>query len=400
MCSALVIGHGIEGEANAQFIRTEYPQVEVDFADRKDGEEYLKKQEDFDIAIKSPGLPKGLMTIPYTTGTNLFFSRNINRVIGVTGTKGKSTTASLIHHILTSAGITSSLAGNVGKPLIELLQEKVPEKAIIVAELSSYQLDDIEFSPHIAVALNLFPEHIPYHNSLELYYKAKQNITAHQRSNDVFIYNPRYELLTKWAKATRAHSKEFALLPPLDESQLTLKGDHNKENIQAVLTVADVLNIDPKKVEEAIYSFKPLPHRLERIGKYAGITFYDDAISTTPESTCAAIHTLPDTNTIFLGGEDRGYDFGELAQVILASNIENIVLFPVSGDHMFPTDPAGKNVLRTNSMDEAVKFAYLHTKKDKICLLSCASPSYSLWKNYIEKGNEFRKYVEEYGKKA
>ncbi len=143
----------------------------------------------------------------------------------------------------------------------------------------------------------------------------------------------------------------------------------------------------------AITTFKSLPHRLEKVGEYKEITFYDDAISTTPESTIAALKALPNTNTIFLGGEDRGYNFAALEQAILESRITNVVLFPTSGARIFTTRPKNITFLETSSMQEAVTFAYKQTKKGTICLLSTASPSYSVWKNFEEKGDEFKKWV-------
>jgi len=159
-----------------------------------------------------------------------------------------------------------------------------------------------------------------------------------------------------------------------------------------------LFKVSDEVIKKAIVGFKGLPHRLEYIGEFKGIKFYDDAISTTPESTIVAIQALPNTATIFLGGEDRGYDFNELEKILRKSNIKNIVLFPDTGERILKSKEEFK-VLETHSIEEAVKFAFKYTPKGKICLLSTASPSYSLWKNFEEKGDLFQKFIKIHGTK-
>lgn len=153
-----------------------------------------------------------------------------------------------------------------------------------------------------------------------------------------------------------------------------------------------MLSVPDKTIARAAKEFKGLPHRLEFVGEFYGIRFYDDAISTTPESTIAALRSIPEIGTIFLGGYDRGYDFSEMEKEIRALGIKNIVLFPQSGKRMF-SNRKGLNILETKDMGEAVRFAYQHTPQGAAALLSCASPSYGLWKNFEEKGDEFKKYA-------
>ena len=151
-------------------------------------------------------------------------------------------------------------------------------------------------------------------------------------------------------------------------------------------------------IREAIRSFRPLPHRLQDIGTYRKIRFVDDAISTTPESTIAALRALPNVQTIFLGGEDRGYSFGKLENEIRKRRVKNVVLFPTSGERIFRTT-RGLKVLQTRNMKSAVRFAYRHTPPGAICLLSTASPSYSVWRDFIEKGKAFQQSVRLFGKR-
>jgi len=179
-------------------------------------------------------------------------------------------------------------------------------------------------------------------------------------------------------------------------------GDHNKENIQAALTAADLFHISKDDIIKALKTFKPLLHRLENVGTFHDITFYDDAISTTPESTIAALQTLKNVGTLFLGGEDRGYDFSVLVNTIAEKGIQNIVLFPDSGEkiRILLKSKSGylPQICETKDMEAAVQFAFTHTKKKSICLLSTASPSYSVWKNFEEKGDLFKLYVRRYEK--
>jgi UDP-N-acetylmuramoylalanine--D-glutamate ligase len=179
-------------------------------------------------------------------------------------------------------------------------------------------------------------------------------------------------------------------------TDISLLGDHNKRNILSVFAVGSLVGIPKSITREVCMNFHGLPHRLEFIGTFRGISFYDDAISTTPESTIEGIRAFKgQVDTIILGGQDRGYDFAELARELKIENIRNVVLFPDSGDHIRPLLDSSYNILSTTSMEAAVKFAYSHTMLGKICLLSTASPSYNLWKNYEAKGSEFQKCVRE-----
>lgn len=352
-----IVGYGREGKVTEKYFKKYYPYITLGILDQSLDPDYLKKQADYDLAIKTPSIPRRLITIPYTTATNLFFSQNKNFTIGVTGSKGKSTTASLIYHILKTAGKKVRLLGNIGTPMLEYLLKPANPEEILVLELSSYMLEDIEYSPNIAVLTTLFPEHMDYHGSVEKYYKAKENIFKFQNPGD----------------------RAF------------------KQVADPAKKVAKYLGISDDLIAKAIKTFKPLPYRLELVGTFRGITFYDDALATAPEATIFAIKKLKNIGTIFLGGADRGYDFTELEKTLHKYKIKNIVLFPDTGRRMLASRQ-GFNILETTSMKEAITFAYAHTPRGSICLLSTASPSYSLWKNYEEKGKEFKRLVKKLGK--
>ncbi len=370
-----IIGYGKEGKITEEYLKLKYPNLKIGILDESTDKNYLKKQNEYDFAIKTPGIPKEKITIPYTTATNIFFSSIRNPTIGITGSKGKSTTTSLVYEMIKASGKKVRLLGNIGNPMLAVLLEKnIDPKEIFVIELSSYMLDDIQYSPNVALLLNLFPEHMNYHGSIEKYYAAKRNIFKFQKSSDKAFVAP------------------FTAKIPVADKNIPLLGEHNKTDIRAAITAAKTFGVQDAAIKKAIKSFKPLPHRLELVGTFNGITFYDDAISTTPESTIMAIKSLKKVDTIFLGGTDRGYDFTELEKIVKKYKIKNVVLFPDSGKRIFKSEK-GLNVLYTKSMEAAVAFAFKNTKADTICLLSTASPSYSVWKNFEAKGNEFQEFV-------
>lgn len=274
---------GKEGRSAEQYVTKNFPELELTILDQKDGENYLEKLTDFDVVIKSPGVSKDKITIQYTTPTNLFFTEAEKRglqTIGITGTVGKSNTTALITHILNHAGKKAIAMGNIGEPA--LVQLPMLHKGdVAVVELSSYQLDDIRYSPDIAVILQLLDDHKDYHGSLSKYHAAKQNITNFQTSKDILVYNQDIENIETWTKATQARTVSLekvmteSLLPPT--------------NVHAAYTVAREMGIGHDVIIRAINSFKGLSHRMEYVGEFHGIHFYDDARSSTPESTIYAI---------------------------------------------------------------------------------------------------------------
>lgn len=401
----LILGFGKEGKSALQFITHFHPDAEAGIADQTQGENYLKRQFDFDLVIKTPGIPKRLVTAPYTTAVNLFFGNAKGKIIGVTGSKGKSTTASLIHEILKEAGMKSHLVGNIGNPALNELLHKNSAEDIWVYELSSYNLDDIKYSPHISVFLNFFPDHMDYHGGVEEYWLAKKRIFAKAGKSDFFIYDSGSARIGELVKETRARAIAFEENLPLPESDIPLLGNHNLENVRAAVSAARLIKIPEEKIARAIKNFKSLPHRLEKVGTYKGITFYNDALATTPEATIAGIKSLGRIGTLIAGGQDRGYNFQELAQLIRERQIPNLVLFPASGAKIQSSirQQLGRRARNppqfhyAADMEEAVRLAYASTPKNSICLLSCASPSYTLWKNFEEKGDLFKKFVRKMG---
>ncbi len=399
MNNILIVGYGKEGRAAEEYLQKKYSNIEIAIADEKTHPDNFLKQENFDIAVRSPGVPKQKVKIYSTTGTNLFFSKNRNKTIGVTGTKGKSTVTTLIGHILKNSGRKVKILGNIGEPLINELMSSGLSDCLYVVELSSYQLDDLDYSPHIAVAVSLFNDHLDYHENSESYINAKKRITKFQSKKDLFIYNDSFNEFKEWATTSKAISKPFDNDLIIDMDSAQLNGAHNRDNMRAAITVCRELGLTDDQITAGLKTYKPLPHRLENVGTYKGVTFYDDAIAVIPEATIAALESLDKVDTLLLGGTDRGYDFSELEKVVKQKGVRNLVLFPDTGNKMFVSNRAEFNILETESMKEAVEFCYKNTKLGSICLLSTASPSYKLWKNFEEKGSEFQKFIRELGSK-
>ena len=237
MRNALIMGYGKEGKVTEEYLKKNFPDAEIGIADEEKDMDYLAKQKDYDIAIRSPGIVKENIKIPYTTATNIFFSyaRQIPgvKIVGVTGTKGKSTTASLIYHILKKSGKNVELLGNIGTPMLSAAMAPIKKNTIFILELSSYQLDDIRYSPDVAVVTSLFPEHMDYHYNIKNYYEAKKNIIRYQDKEDIFVYNPKNKKMSVWLKQTKAKALPFIKEKFIAGLKLPLIGEHNKENIRA-----------------------------------------------------------------------------------------------------------------------------------------------------------------------
>ncbi len=397
----VLLGYGKEGQSTERFLQAHAPQAEIVIADQARDAEYLSLQTTGDLVIKTPGIPKHLVTVPYTTATNIFFANVKKPIVGVTGSKGKSTTSSLIAAMLQAAGKRVRLIGNIGTPALDVFDEDALTD-VYVMELSSYQLDDLERGPEIAVFTSFFPEHLDYHGSLEAYLGAKANIVRKGDKDQLFVYNAQYPELQELVAEAPGRALPFTEEVPFSLEALRLRGAHNVQNVCGAWTVAEQLGVTAEQAEEAIRSFEPLPHRLTEVGTYRGITFVDDAIATAPEATIQALQSVPKVETLFLGGTDRGYVFDELAKMIDASSVRNIVVFPDTGEKikaaLLRQSRRSFAFCETESMEEAVRFAYAHTSAGMTCLLSTASPSYRLWKNFEHKGEEFVKWVKELGR--
>lgn len=433
----LILGFAREGIDTFRFLRRIFPRQVLAVADqaeagqltpeakellRKDknhkthfGKDYLKAVRNYDIVVKSPGIPPRVLNAHLKKGqvvtsqTEIFFENCSGKIIGVTGTKGKSTTAALIYDVLKTGKLKTHLVGNIGQPVLTKLFQATNQD-VFVYELSSHQLMSLKRSPHIAIFLNLYPEHLDYYQDIKEYLKAKQNICRWQRAGDYFLFNPNDPSVKASLKLTLAQKL------PLDikkaESFLAKWGQSKLAgfyllNIAAAIETGRLLGVKDSLIAKAIRNFKPLAHRLKFVGSFKGIKFYNDSLATIPEATMAAIDSLgPEVETIFLGGFDRGLSFEGLAQKVCQSQLKNLIFFPTTGLRIWQEIQRQKGYNQSlksffvTGMEEAVKLAFQKTKRGKICLLSCASPSFGLFKDYRERGDSFKKFVRQFrGKK-
>lgn len=387
----LIVGYGIEGKATQNFLDKFHPHAKVTVVDQKDGSDYLQKQNIYDLAIKSPSVRKEQITIPYTTATNLFFANCKSFTIGITGTKGKSTTATLLHQILVSQGKHSFLAGNIGKPMLDLLtNDEIHEGDYVVLELSSYQLDDIQYSPNISIILNIEEAHLNYHDTFEDYRKAKLNIVSHASPSDFYIYND--EVVGLGTAQTKARSIPFA------HSQLNHSNIH-ADTINAVITCSYILGYSENDVMSTLNNFTNLPHRLQNLGEHRGITFIDDSASTTPSATIFALQSLRGVQTLICGGIRRNQSLENFFDAIVHANVSHVAVFPdVAEDliSLIKSKDSSITIKRTNTMVDAVIFAFENTLPGNVCLLSPGFASYNMYSGFPERGDDFQKCVKEY----
>jgi UDP-N-acetylmuramoylalanine--D-glutamate ligase len=447
-----LLGFGVEGFGTYQFLRQQFPGKELAIFDETssaafeypaDSRRMLSADpharlilgpmapqalDEYEVISRSAGVPGRHAALQrarergslITSHMEMFFEFcDPARIVGVTGTKGKSTTASLLAAILRQGGLPAALAGNIGVPPLPLLF--ADPRQHFVLELSSHQLESLGHSPHIAVLLDIVPEHLTYHGGFEKYVAAKENITKHQRKDDVLIYNADGRIPCEIAARSPARKVPFSIsrvlpegtsisegtivfkskseaIPVCETSQVTLPGKFNLQNVMAAATAAHLLNIGPDAIRSALAEFRPLPHRLELLGSYRGIRFFDDSISTVPESTLAALDALgPEVFTLILGGYDRGLEFHDFAVRLMKSDVGLLILFPSTGERIWNAIVAewtGKKPLpeavHVRTMPEAVAAAFSRTPANRICLLSPASPSFGVFKDYKDRGNQFR----------
>ena len=412
----LILGFGREGKSTLAFLNRELPDAEIAIADINPiedesvvkyttftGPDYLSCCKDYNIIIKAPGvsikndLPDSEKA-KITSQTDLFLQAYRNQTIGITGTKGKSTTSSLIYHILQKTGKKSVLVGNIGKPCFDFIDEITPE-TIVVFEISAHQLEYVKASPHYAVLLNIYEEHFDHYATPEDYYSAKKNIFRLQQTGDLLVYGDIFQHATQ-AELDAVPSFKIDIekteVVPKSQIKTTLLGEHNLKNIEAAAAVAYALRIDGEAFLDAVASFQGLPHRLQYVGTFRGIKFYNDSIATAQEATINAVKAVGDVDTLILGGMDRGLDYHPLVEFLKHSNVRNILLLPDTGakiEQIFAEDRYVQGLIRVKDMEEAVKMAYEVTNPSQSCLLSPAAASYGFYKDFQERGEDYCRLV-------
>ena len=423
---AAVFGFGVEGRAAAAWLKGVRPLFVIAKERPADlpphatfvPDSDLTILDRLDLLVRSPGIPPHhpllldakTRGVRVTTGTSLFVEAVREAgipIVGVTGSKGKSTTSTLIHLVLDEAGIDNVLVGNIGRAALSVLDHVLAKRAIVIYEMSSYQTHDLTLGPSLAVVTRLFPEHLDWHGSKESYYASKLNIARSQRASDTTVWNATDPELSSRAPFGPALHVTYGSEDGIhftrgafrrggevlfDDRDMKLRGLHNRLNACAALTVAERLGASAGDLQAVLASFAGLPHRLEDVGLHDGIRWINDSISTAPEAAVAALEALGDEVATYIGGgADRGFDFTPLAKALAGARIPHVILLPPGGARMAETIEGPVRLVR--DLAEAVRLARSVTPAGKTVLFSPASPSYGTYVNFEERGEHFRRLV-------
>lgn len=368
------------------------------------------KKEDFenaDLIIKNPDVPNSSpyleiarkKNIKIETDTSLFFQLSKSFVIGVTGTKGKTTTAYLIHHLLKVKFPRVFIAGNIGVSPLEYIA-KLKENDKIILELSSFELENLKTSPQIAVFTNILEDHLNRYDTMSDYIAAKKNIFRYQNKNDALILNFDDEIIRSFAKESKSKVYFYSLKkkPNFDLKDFRLFGDNNISNLMAAITVADILGVSDKDIKKQIKTFKGVAHRQEFVKEIKGVKYFNDTAATMPDAVICAIKTFRNRFKLakiilIAGGQNKGLNFDKMADEI-QKNIDYLILLPGTASDIIKSKLEGRfNFIDVKSMPEAVEKAKKSAKKGDIVLLSPGAASFNLFKNEFDRGNKFIREV-------
>ena len=409
----LILGFGREGKSSLAFIKKFMPHAVVGVADKNaealknlgsdvavySGDNYFDAINNYDIVLKTPGISlkdKDVDLSKITSQTDLFLEEFHKQIIGVTGTKGKSTTSTLIYHLLKESGKDAILAGNIGIPIFDVI-EQIDNKSIIVFELSAHQLQFIHHSPHIGILLNVFEEHLDHFGTFNAYRDAKLNIIRKMGDGDWAVTNDEfcYE-----ADQMMVHSLNYQYYDfGVNWDEIPLKGNHNRLNVKAALCAIYAFGIPVDEVLPHLYTFKPLEHRQELVGTFGGVTFYNDSISTIPQAAIAAMQTIKNVTFLLLGGFDREIDYTPLIDYLTKHPVQHILYTGKAGNRIFDMlQKAGYqgDIKNFKDLNEAFEIIKSLSKSGDVCLLSPAAASYDQYRNFEERGRLFKKLATDF----
>lgn len=391
------------------------------------GDTYLDSLGDFDVVFRTPLLPAAdpkleaarAAGVTVTSQTKLFLELCPAPVIGVTGTKGKGTTAGMIRAMLETAGRRSFLGSNIGKPPLEFLDDLTAED-VVVLELSSFQLEDLEQSPHVAVVTNLTADHLDRHTSIEEYRAAKRSIVAFQGADDLAVLNqddPGSKELSEFAGGPIAwfsvkrpvsdgayvEKDELRLVFGEDQGaicradELLVPGPHNRANALAASVAAAAVGVKRDAMRTAIQRYRGLPHRLEFIGEHGGVKFYNDSYATNPTATIPAIQSFDAPLVLIVGGQGKGLEYDDLAKAVLERQVRGIVTIPPEGEKIEAAlinvaEHAGRpvpDIQPITKPEEIVPAAVKLARPGDVVLLSPAATSFGWFESYTERGKFF-----------
>jgi len=398
------------------------------------GPDYLDNLDQFDIVFRTPGiwfLAKEIQDalhhgVEISSQTKLFFELCPCPIIGVTGTKGKGTTSTLIYEMLKQDNRVKDLksernvylGGNIGNAPIEFI-DKLTKNDIVVLELSSFQLQDLEKSPHVGVVLNIANDHLDKHVNRDEYVEAKTSIVSHQKEEDFAVINADYLTSIEFAAMTKAQvfwfsrtkkvdlgvwvrdKKEIVLSTKNGEEKIIftkdilLRGEHNWENISAAACAAHLAGVSLSAITSSIQNFAGLEHRLEFVVEKNNVRYYNDSFSTNPDTTIAAIKSFTEPIVLIVGGSEKNSDYKELGQAIDESNVKTVIAIGVTGPRIVSeiNNPNIEIISHCKNIDEVVDMAKLKAVAGDVVVFSPASASFDWFANYKERGKIFKNIV-------
>ncbi len=404
------------------------------------GPDYLTRAEACEVVFRSPGIDlkklgelrsKG---VQLTSATRYFLEHAPCKTIGVTGTKGKGTTSTLIYLMLKEAGKDAYIGGNIGESPLTFLDKLTPE-SVVVLELSSFQLQDADRSPNVAVLLGVTSDHLDYHHDQDEYWDAKSAIVKFQKSEDLAVMNVDYESTAFYEKFARGQKIFVSTMkaegdgvhlsgpmivnctPPKEgqtggtcemicnSSKVALIGKHHLENVLPAVAVARHFGVAIPQIQKVLTTFKGLPHRLEEVATVNDVKYYDDSISTTPETSIAAVHAFAQPVILIAGGSDKGADYTDWGLALQqAQNLKCVILIGMMADKMehaltsAQTTLTGRGmgrhypleIVRCKTFEDAMQSAYHKAVPGDVVVLSPAAASFDMFKNYKDRGDQFK----------
>lgn len=384
----LIWGYGREGKSTEDFLKRVGKPESVEIYEGKiEGID----EKAYDYIVKSPGIVMEKDDLKYTSQTQIFLEAYRDITIGVTGTKGKSTTSSMLFSVLSKCTDRPVLLlGNIGQPCLDYY-DSITDDTIAVFEMSCHQLCHNTVSPHIGIFLNLYEEHLDYYHTMDKYFEAKSHVATYQEEGDIFYEGDNVPFIE--TKADR-----IVISPDkIGSYELSIEGLHNQYNAEFVFRIAtEQYGCDADRVLKAIQEFKGLSHRLEHVGDIGEVRFFDDSISTIPEAAISALNSINDAKTLLLGGMDRGIDYTKIIDFIKEHSEYNYICMYASGKRIYDTDVINKlpYVCYVEDLKQAVDKSLEITEKGAV-ILSPAAASYGYFKNFEERGDVFKALIQE-----
>ena len=398
-----ILGYGIEGKSARKFLKKKYPRATIEIRDiTRQGKQYLEGLGYFDMIVRSPGIPYLTPEIQQakkagvivTSATKLFFQYSPAAIVGITGTKGKGTVATMLHQILKRAGKEAHLIGNIGKPVLDILQ-KLKKNSIVIFELSSFQLQDLDRSPHIAVVLEIAPDHLDHHCSMKEYVGAKSNIVRYQSTKDLIFYFKDNEHSRAIAQKSKGNK-----IPITDTWRLSrhvdlrVPGEFSKRNASVAAAVAHTLGINATTIKNALLRFRGLPYHLELVREIHSVRYYNDSASTNPFSTKAALGAVSGPKILIMGGLDKGFRYSIFKRPIARNQVRAVVLFGANKNNIQSSIQGIKTpIFIAKNLSHALALAQKRAHTGDAIIFSPASASFDMFKNSKDRGMVFTKLV-------